>query len=385
MQLQTPQISRLMLDVDRAMSIKYNTMVYELQRRGEKVLVMSLGEAFFQIPLYPMDNLPANAINHYSHSRGLPELRTRLCEYFQQEYDVPIDEEREILITAGSKIAIHMALMAILNPGDEVLFPEPAWVSYSEQVKLCRGIPVGIPYDKTIAEYAPYITPRTRALIINNPHNPRGSVYSEDELLALLQLAREHNLWLLSDEAYSDFVLDRSFISIGRLDREKRHSIIFNSMSKNYGISGWRIGYLIGNAEIVDAVLRINEHLITCPATILEYYLARHFYDLLEVTKPQIRDLLLKRQQLSAYMDRIGLKYLPGTATFYFFVSIAPSKLGSEEFCTRLLNEDLICIVPGVGYGASCDSFVRVSIGAATLEENMHGLNKIKSLVDKTS
>jgi aminotransferase len=380
-----PELSRVTVESSEAMSIKYNTMVYELKQRGVDVLVMSLGEAYFDIPLFPMDDLPYPEVNHYSHSRGVPELRDKLARYFHTEYGVDFDPQREIIITAGSKAAIHMTLMCILNPGDEVLYSEPAWVSYPEQIKLCYGSPVGIPFGKEVGDYEAYVTSKTRAIIICNPHNPRGHVFREDELRHLLDLARRHNLWILSDEAYSDFLMDDSFISLGRLDPNKEHSVIFNSMSKNYGISGWRIGYVIGNGRLIENVLKVNQHLITCPATILEHYLARHFEDILRITKPQIRELVCKRKQLAVYMEEIGLSYLPGAATFYFFVSIAPSCLGSEAFCTRLLEQEHISVVPGAGYGASCDSFVRVSVGTASLEENRYGLRKIRELIDLTS
>jgi len=380
-----PQLSRVTIEAEQAMSIKYNTMVYDLQRRGHKVLVMSLGEAFFDIPLLPMDDLPYPAINHYSHSRGLYELREKLCRYHQDEYGVSIDPDREIIITAGSKAAIHMTLMSILDPGDEVVYPEPAWVSYSEQIKLCYGVPIGVPYSKSIRELEPYITPKTKAIIINNPHNPRGYVYSEAELSDLLSVAERYDLWLLCDEAYSDFLTDGSFTSLAKLDPEKKRAVVFNSMSKNYGISGWRVGYVIGHAKLLDNVLKVNQHLITCPATILEYYLARYFTNLIEITKPQIRELVCTRVRIAKYMDEIGLHHLPGAATFYFFVSIEPSRLGSEEFCTKLLEEEHISIVPGVGYGLSCDRFVRVSIGTATLQDNLYGLRSLKDLIDRTS
>lgn len=367
------------------MSIKYNTMVYDLQRRGQEVLVMSLGEAFFDIPLLPMDVLPYPAVNHYSHSRGLYELREKLCDYHRQEYGVRIDPDREIIITAGSKAAIHMTLMSVLNPGDEVVYQEPAWVSYSEQIKLCYGVPVGVPYRKSIRELESYITPKTKAIIVNNPHNPRGYVYTEGELKQLLALAERFDLWLICDEAYSDFVMDGSFVSLAKLDPEKKRVAVFNSMSKNYGISGWRIGYVIGGAGLLDNVLKVNQHLITCPATILEYYLARYFTELIEITKPQIRDLVCKRACIARYMDELGLRYLPGAATFYFFVSIDPSRLNSEEFCTKLLEEEHISIVPGVGYGLSCDRFVRVSVGTATIEDNMRGVRTLKEVIDRTS
>ena len=380
-----PQLSRVTIDAGEAMSIKYNTMVYELQRRGHKVLVMSLGEAFFDIPLFPMDDLPYPAVNHYSHSRGLYELRQKLTQYHLGEYGVEIDPDREIIITAGSKAAIHMTLMSILNPGDEAIYPEPAWVSYSEQIKLCYGVPVGLPLGASLRELKRRITPRTKVIVINNPHNPSGYVYSEQELRELLEIAREHDLWLLSDEAYSDFLIDDSFISLAKLDPEKTRSVVFNSMSKNYGISGWRIGYVVGNASLLDNILKVNQHLITCPATILQHYLVRHFDELIEITKPQIRDLLCTRMHIAKCMDELGLKYLPGAATFYFFVSIDPSRLGSEEFCTKLLEEQHVCVVPGVGYGDSCDRYVRISFGAASVQENVSGLRKVKELIDRTS
>jgi aminotransferase len=380
-----PEISRIVAESQQAMSIKFNTMVYELQQRGKKVLVMSLGEAFFDVPLFSLNDLPYPEVNHYSHSRGLPELRRELRKYFDTEYDFQFDDQTEIIITAGSKIAIYMTLMSILNPGDEVIYSEPAWVSYPEQIRLCYGVPVGIPFDKGVRDYEAYVTPRTRAIIMNNPHNPRGQVFTESELRSLVSLAEKRDLWLLCDEAYSDFLADGSFISLGSIDRQKTHAVVVNSMSKNYGISGWRIGYVIANVNLIENILKVNQHLITCPATILEYYLVRHFRELLEITKPQIRDVVGKRNRLAEYMGKIGLSYLPGAATFYFFVSIRPSRLGSEEFCTRLLEEELISVVPGIGYGKSCASFIRVSVGTASMEENMCGLRKIKELIERTS
>jgi aminotransferase len=380
-----PDLSCVTVQAEQAMSIEYNTRVYEMQQRGQKVLVMSLGEAFFDIPLYPMDDLPYPAVNHYSHSRGLSELRDKLCCYYFTEYHAHVDAEREIIVTAGSKAAIHMTLMSILNPGDEAIFTEPAWVSYPEQIKLCYGVPVSVPVETSVLDIEAFITPRTKAVIISNPHNPRGYVYSEEELLALLALAKKHNFWLLCDEAYSDFLLDGSFVSLASLDADKKYSVVFNSMSKNYGISGWRIGYVIGNEELMTSVLKVNQHLITCPATILEYYLARHFDELIAITKPQIRDLVYKRAQLASFMDEIGLEYLPGAATFYFFVSLGKSRLPSRDFCNRLLDEECISTVPGAGYGKTCDRFIRVSVGTASLEENMRGLRCIRSLIDKTT
>ena len=369
-----------------ALSIKYNTEVYEKQRRGEDVIVLSLGEAFFDLPLFSFDDLPYPKINHYSHSRGIPELRQKLSKYFFETYDVSYDYEKEILITAGSKIAIYMCLMAILNPKDEVLVYEPAWVSFTEQIRLAYGIPVHIPYDETIYNFEKYITDKTKMIIINNPNNPTGKVYSLEELSYLYQLAKKYKLYVLSDEAYSDFVIDQNeFISFANLDTEKKHTIVINSISKNFGISGWRLGYVITNPNLISELLKINQHLITCPPTILEYYVDKYFDEIISITKPQIKDLTLKRKQIMDYMNSLSLEFLPGTTTFYFFVSISKSKLNSEEFCWKLLQEHHISTVPGIGYGKSCDKFIRVSIGSEGIERVKKGLKIITNLISSTS
>lgn len=370
----------------QALSIAYNTMVYELQSKGTDVTVLSLGEAFFDLPLYDFSTLPFPASYHYSHSRGVPKLRQVLAEYFQNQYDVKFDPENEIILTAGSKIAIYMTLLAIINPGDEVLLHEPAWVSYTEQIKLCHGIPVHVPYYESVYEYEKYITNRTKVLIVNNPNNPRGSVLTLDEIAHLYKIAEKYNLFILSDEAYSDFIVNKEqFISIGNFDKELKFSIICNSISKNFGISGWRIGYVIANKYLIDQILKLNQHLITCPATILEHYISEHYYDILKVTKPQIAELMDKRKKIIDYIYQIGLSCLDGDATFYIFLSLNETTLSSNEFCTRLLMESNICVVPGIGYGLSCDKFVRVSIGAESVERIFAALRKIKELIAATS
>jgi len=372
-------------NVQQALSIRYNNLVYEMKARGEDVIVLSLGEAFFDIPLFPFDELPLPDSYHYSHSRGNPALRRRLARYYAEEYGVPVDPDTEIVVSAGSKIAIHMSLMAILNPGDEVLVLEPAWVSYTEQVKLCHGVPVMVPHDCPISALGDYVTSRTRVIIVNNPNNPSGKVLSVEELEHLHDLADRNNLILLSDEAYSEFVPGAAFVSCGALDPAKKHTLFCNSISKNFGISGWRIGYVIGRRGMIDEVLKINQHLVTCPPSILEHYLVRHFDDVLEITRPQIASVVERRRELARFMDARGMEYLPGDSTFYFFVSIAGSSLSSEAFCTRLLTERGVSTVPGIGYGASCDRFIRVSVGTESMERTQRGIEAVRRLIAETA
>ncbi|HEX6751384.1 MAG TPA: pyridoxal phosphate-dependent aminotransferase [Longimicrobium sp.] len=375
-----------MRDLIEAMSIKYNNRVYEKKQRGEDVITLSFGEAYFDIPLFRFDDLPMPGLYHYSHSRGIMELRELLADYYESRFGVPVDPETELVVTAGSKIALHMAFMAVLEPGDEVLVPEPAWVSYPEQVRLCHGVPVRIPYHERVADYRRYITPRTRAIVVNNPNNPTGHLVSAAEWRELHRLAEQHDLYIISDEAYSDYVLEPGdFISAAAYDPEKKHTIVCNTLSKNYGMSGWRIGYVFTNEEMLFQILKLNQHLITCPATVLEWYVVRHFHEVLDITAPQIRDVVVKRRAVARMVESMGLRVFPGAGTFYLFVSIEDSALGSEEFCDRLLDERGVSTVPGIGYGDSCDGFIRISVGSESLERIRAGLEHIAEFIQETA
>ncbi len=367
--------------LDDALSIRWNTRVYELQAAGVDVTVLSLGEAFFEIPLTGWEDLPDTL--HYSHSRGLPALRDRLASDY---YGVAVDPAREIIVTAGSKIAIYLALLTMLDPGDEVIIPEPAWVSYTEQVRLCHGAPVRVPYDRPVADWGRSVTPRTRAIVVNSPNNPAGSVLSESDWSHLHELAEHHGLYLLCDEAYSEFLPDgRSFVSGGAGDPAKRHTVVCNSLSKNFGMSGWRVGYVIAAAAFLDELLKAQQHLVTCAATPLTTYVAQHYDELRAVTRPQIRAVVRRRAEIVAELDRLGIDRLPGAATFYVFASIRPSTLGSERFCERLLEEHRVAAVPGIGYGASCDAFIRLSVGTETFPRTVAALESIRDLIDATA
>jgi aminotransferase len=373
-------------EIEEAISITYNNIVYEKKRNREDIITLSLGEAFFDIELRDFGVLPFPDIYHYSHSRGIPELRERLSEYFDKQYEVAFNPKDEIIITAGSKVAIYMTLLAVLNPGDEVIIFEPAWVSYTEQVKMCHGVPVQVPYGVEYQDYEDYVTNRTKAVILNNPQNPSGKIYSLEELTHICALAEKYNFFVISDEVYSEFVVDQaSFTSIGNLDAEKTRLVICNSISKNYGISGWRIGYAITNPELTNQLLKLNQHLMTCPPTILQYYVSQYFRDIIQETAPQIAEVVSKRNKLVRYAERLGLEIMPGAATFYAFVSIKESRLSSDAFCRKLLDDFNVATVPGIGYGDSCDKYIRVSVGSESTARVEEGLETISMLVEATS
>lgn len=380
------RVSSLVDGVPEALSIKYNNLVYELKEAGHDIITLSLGEAFFDLPLPRFDDLPGEALHHYSHSRGLMALRQRLAKYYQDEFDVPVDADREIIVTAGSKVAIYMVLLAVLEPGDEVIIPEPFWLSYPEQVRLCRGVPVMVPHDVDVFDLGRFVTPRTRAIVINNPNNPSGRIYTNAELAFVHALADTHGLLVIADEAYNEFVPPgETFRACGAFDPDLRHTVTVNSMSKNYGVSGWRVGYVIAHRRLIDQVLKINQHLITCAPTILSHYLAEHFDDVLEITRPQIRRVVDLRAKVARRLAESGIETLPGSASFYLFASLGDSVLNSMEFTTRLLRESAVSVVAGIAYGASCDRHIRISVGTESADRVDRGITAIRDLIVATS
>lgn len=349
-------------EIPQALSIRFNQQVYDLQRAGRDVTVLSLGEAFFDIPLFDFSSLNLAKAYHYSDSQGLPELRQKIAKYYAR-YDVSVNPDTDVLISAGSKPLIYMSIIAVAQPGEEIAVHEPCWLSYPEQAKLCGVKTRFIPYETPIDEFERFFSPRTRMMILNNPNNPAGRLYGGKELQQLYGLCRERGIYLLVDEAYSDFVLDEMFISAGSLDRERKYLIVVNSLSKNMGISGWRIGYVLSHPEFIQVLLKINQHVITCAPTILLMYCAQYFDAILQHTLPQVRAVVEKRQRVARMIQAHGLAVLPGATTFYFFVSLGQYPGTSMDFCMELLRTHAISLVPGSAYGKSTDRFVRLSIG----------------------
>jgi aspartate/methionine/tyrosine aminotransferase len=373
-------ISKTTSEIPEAMSIYINQLVYDLRRRGNDVIALSLGEAFFDIPLFDFRKLDLDKSYHYSDSQGIPGLRRKIATYYKDYYGASIDPDKELIITAGSKIGIFMCMRAVAEAGDEILIHEPAWVSYQEQARLINAVPRFIPYDAPVETFGDYLTPRTRLVIINNPNNPAGRIYERRELEMLAKTCGDRKVYVMVDEAYSDFVIDREFVSMASVVPDKRGVIIVNSLSKNMGISGWRVGYLVTHADLLPHLLKINQHLITCAPSILLYYLEKYFEKIVDITLPQVRQVVEKRERIRREMDRIGMHYLPGSSTFYFFVSIDNFPGTDMDLALALLVYHGIAVVPGSAYGDSTKRFVRISIGTESDERIVEALGIIRSM-----
>lgn len=375
------QISDRVLEIPEALSIYINQLAYDQRRKGRDITVLSLGEAFFNIPLFDFSKLDYVSGQHYSDSRGVLELRKEITLFYQTQYNAGIDLNNEIIISAGSKPIIFFAMQAVLNPEDEIIIHEPGWLSYQEQARIIGAKPTFIPYDAKIPDFHQYFTNKTRMLVINNPNNPSGKLYSKEELLSIYDQCRSRGIYVLVDEAYSDFVIDETFHSMVTVAPDKEGIIVVNSLSKNMGMSGWRVGYVITSSTLIKQILKLNQHIITCAPTILQFYMAKYFKQITEITLPQALEVVEKRKRISIQMDKLNIKYLPGSATFYFMVNIEEFPASSLEFALYLLLEYQISVVPGSAYGKSTDRFIRVGIGAESEERIYNALKIIKNII----
>ena len=377
------QISEKVKEIPEALSIYINQLVYDQKRKGKDITVLSLGEAFFDIPQFDFSKMSFVKGYHYSDSMGIPELREKVAEFYEKEYNAKINPKDEILITAGSKPAIFFAIQAVLNQGDEVLIHEPAWLSYKEQIILAGGVDKFIPYNCAVDDFNKFFTEKTKLVIINNPNNPAGKVYSKEELISLYTQCRSRGIYVLVDEAYSDFVIGEDrFHTMASIVPDKDGVIIANSLSKNMGMSGWRIGYIVTTAELLRYILKLNQHIITCAPTVLQYYMATYFEKITSITLPQVREVVEKRKRVANFMDKIKLKRMSGTATFYFLVDIENFPGDALDFALHMLLIKQVSVVPGFAYGDSVGRFVRVGIGTESEERIHDALLQIQDLIN---
>jgi aspartate/methionine/tyrosine aminotransferase len=365
------QISARVKAIPQALSIYINQLVYDLKRQGKDITALSLGEAYFDIPMFDFKKLDFVKGYHYSDSQGLPELRQKIAGFYKKVYGADIAADKEILISAGSKPIVFMSMQATINAGDEVLIHEPAWLSYQEHVRLVDGVPRFIPYDCPVKDFSRYFTGKTRMIVINNPNNPAGRVYTAAELHDLYAQCRPRGIYILVDEAYSDFLVEEAFCSMAKVVPDKNGIIIVNSLSKNMGMSGWRVGYTITHPTLLQQILKLNQHILTCGPTILLHYMARYFDRVTSITLPQVRDVVRKRQKIAAMIDSERLERMQGDATFYLFVSIGDFPGTALDFALYMLLFHGVSVVPGSAYGASTERFVRVSVGTES-EERIH-------------
>ena len=324
----------------------------------------------------------------YTSNAGLPELRREIAAFTERRIGVSYDPMKEVVITVGGSEAIDIALRAIINPGDEVLYAEPCFVSYMPCIAMADGIPVSIPLKEknnfrlTKEELEAAITDKTKALMISFPNNPTGAVMRREDLEALVPTIIEHDLIVISDEIYADLTYGAEHVSIASLPGMKERTIVINGFSKAFAMTGWRLGYALANQVIMQQMIKIHQFAIMCAPTVSQYAAVEALRNGDEDVKHMRTAYDQRRKFLMYEFERLGIPCFEPHGAFYIFPNISKFGMTSEEFATRLLKEEKVAIVPGSAFGECGEGFLRVSY-AYSLQQLKEALERIEKFINR--
>ena len=325
----------------------------------------------------------------YSQNAGLIELRRQISTYYKRTEGFDYDPDTEIMVSVGAMEGLYLSLLSLLNPGDEVIIPAPYYVNYVQMVLLCHGIPVVV--DKTCKDGLSFnvedveraITERTRAIIINTPSNPSGHIIPWHKIEAMADMARKYDLVVISDEVYKCLIYDGAkFNSIVALDGMRERTVLINSLSKEFCMTGWRIGYALAPQEVIAAMTKLQENVAACAPLPSQYAAIEALSGKHDYSGNMVRIFSSRRDVLVSGIKGIPkLKCTAPEATFYLMVDISATGMKSEEFAVALLKDKHVAVVPGIAYGESCDRYVRM---AFTVEEDKirEGVRRIRQFIE---
>ena len=324
----------------------------------------------------------------YTSNAGLSELKIEISKYLDRRFDLKYDPSDEIMITVGGSEAIDGALRAMLDAGDEVILPQPSYVSYEPCIVLADGVPVIVElkeendFKLTREQLEKAVTDKTKILIMPFPNNPTGAIMTKEELQPIVDFVIEHDLFVISDEIYSELTYSGNHVSIGAFPGMKERTIVINGFSKSYAMTGWRLGYACGPKVILKQILKIHQFAIMCAPTTSQYAAIealRHGDDDVE----KMRDEYDRRRRflLNAF-DEMGIECFEPYGAFYMFPSIKKFGMSSDEFATRLLKEEKIAVVPGTAFGDCGEGFLRISY-AYSIDDLKAALERIGRFIEK--
>ncbi|TDL78592.1 aminotransferase [Peribacillus frigoritolerans] len=318
----------------------------------------------------------------YTANAGLAELRVEIVRYLQKKFNVSYRYEDEVIVTVGASQALDIALRAITNPLDEVLIPEPCFVSYGPLVSLAGGVPVPLhtkaedQFKLLPKQIEAAITDRTKALLLCSPSNPTGAVLNKQELEQIANMAEKHDLLILADEIYAELTYDEAYTSFPSLQGMHERTILISGFSKGFAMTGWRLGFIAAPAELSQAMLKIHQYSMMCAPTMAQFGAIEALKNGLQDVEQMKKSYRQRRNYFVETLNEIGLPcHLPGGA-FYAFPSIVNTGLSSEEFAERLLLEQKVAVVPGHVFGESGEGFIRCSY-ASSLEQLQEALRRI--------
>ena len=324
----------------------------------------------------------------YTSNAGLKELKVEISRYLERKIDVAYDPDKEVIVTVGGSEGIDLAFRAMLDPGDEVLIPQPSYVSYLPCAVLADGVPVVIPLQQknefklTREELEAAITPRTKILVLPFPNNPTGAVMSREDLEPVAEVVKEHDLFVLSDEIYSELTYKDDHVSIAALPGMRERTLVINGFSTGFAMTGWRLGYICAPEEIAKQMLKIHQYAIMCAPTNSQYAAIeglRHCEGEVQEMRASYNQ---RRRYLMHEMKRMHLDCFEPFGAFYVFPNIQEFGMSSEEFATRLLEEEKVAVVPGSAFGDSGEGYIRISY-AYSLDDLKEAVGRVGSFIDR--
>ena len=364
---------------------------FDIVSEMEDAISLGVGEPDFDTPWHIRDEgiyTLEKGRTFYTSNAGLKELRIEIAKYLDRRFHLQYDPLKEILITVGGSEGIDNAFRAMLDPGDEVLIPQPSYVSYEPCCILVGGVPVIIELKEenqfrlTAEELEAAITPKTKMLVLPFPNNPTGAVMEKSDLQAIAQVVIDHDLYVLSDEIYAELCYLEEHTSIASLPGMKERTVVINGFSKSHAMTGWRLGYACGPQIIMDQILKIHQFAIMCAPTNSQYAAV-------EAMRNGDEDVAMMREQynqrrrfLVHEFERMGLECFEPFGAFYIFPSIKEFGMSSDEFATRLLREEKVAVVPGTAFGDCGEGFLRISY-AYSLENLKIALGRLEKFITK--
>lgn len=362
---------------------------FDLLASIEGVISLGVGEPDFATPWHICEAAIKSlekGYTMYTSNLGMPELRQELSRYLRDNYNLEYDPDSELLITVGVSEALDLAMRAILEPKDEVIMPDPCYVSYNPCVILAGGTPIMVPanqennFEISAADIEARVTSQTKAILIGYPANPTGAVMTRDKLLQIAEVARRHQLLVISDEIYAKLVYGVEHTCFATLPEMKESTILLGGFSKTYAMTGWRIGYAAASREIIAAMTKIHQYTIMCAPTMAQVAAIEALKSGEDSAAEMVEEYNRRRLIIVKGLNEIGLPCFEPKGAFYAFPSIKGTGMTSEEFAERLLIEEKVAVVPGTAFGQCGEGYVRCCY-ATSLADIEEALSKMKRFV----
>src|ERR1043165_5642270 len=341
---------------------------FDIVQSQKGVISLGVGEPDFVTPWH-IREAAIYALEHgrttYTSNLGLPKLRDAIAGMIEKNFNISYDPKTQILITVGVSEALDLALRAICNPGDEVIYHEPCYVSYSPSIALANGIPVAVSckpennFTVTAEAIEAAITPRSKAIMLNFPTNPTGGTMTRTDLLKIADVILRHDLIVLTDEIYSELTFEGEHVSIASLPGMRERTIFLHGFSKAYAMTGFRIGYACGPAELIEAMMKIHQYSMLCASIIAQEAALEAILHGEPDTLAMREQYKLRRNFIVKSLNNLNLECHLPRGSFYAFPSIASTGLSSKEFAVRLLQQQQVAAVPGSAFGASGEGYLR--------------------------